>query len=253
MEGGRNQEATEAREYREKELPHFVDWNRQLPEERLGRWIVSVFNLGAVSFVLTLQRRKSMFVLMPGHCWRITYGWVKPTAQWIYPERREHSTPPIKARWNIPDEVAYMLHVQAPRTGFRMTWILTWWTCSLSGCRKCYDYGVSLGHTLVPQVVKNPPAMQETSVRFLGWEVPLEKGIATHSSILAWRIPWIEEPGGLQSIVLQRTGHNWAVSTFTFHFSMHTSYNFPAVKLDHNSRSPIKLAVSASLWSFFFS
>ena len=68
MEGGRNQEATEAREYREKELPHFVDWNRRLPEERLGRWIVSVFNLGAVSLVLTLQRRKSMFVLMPGHC-----------------------------------------------------------------------------------------------------------------------------------------------------------------------------------------
>ena len=60
----------------------------------------------------------------------------------------------------------------------------------------------------MPQVVKNPPAMQETSVRFLGWEVPLEKGIATHSSILAWRIPWIEEPGGLQSIMLQRTGHN---------------------------------------------
>ena len=60
----------------------------------------------------------------------------------------------------------------------------------------------------MPQLVKNPPAMQETSVRFLGWEVPLEKGIATHSSILAWRIPWIEEPGGLQSIVLQRTGHD---------------------------------------------
>ena len=48
--------------------------------------------------------------------------------------------------------------------------------------------------------VKNPPAMQETQVRFLDWEDPLEKEMATHSSILAWRIPWTEEPGGLQSM-----------------------------------------------------
>lgn len=68
MEGGQNQEATEGRESREKELPHFVGWNRWLPEERLGKWIVSVFNLGVGSLVLTLQRRKIMFVLMPGHC-----------------------------------------------------------------------------------------------------------------------------------------------------------------------------------------
>ena len=54
------------------------------------------------------------------------------------------------------------------------------------------------------QVVKNPPAMQETWVRSLSWEEPLEKGMATHSSILAWRIPWTEEPGGLQSTGSQR-------------------------------------------------
>ena len=48
--------------------------------------------------------------------------------------------------------------------------------------------------------VKNPPAMQETRVRFLGWENPLEKGMTTHSSILAWRIPWTEEPGSLRSM-----------------------------------------------------
>ena len=58
------------------------------------------------------------------------------------------------------------------------------------------------------QKVKNPPAMQETWVQSLGWEGPLEKGMATHSSILAWRIPWTEEPGGLQSVRLQRVGHN---------------------------------------------
>ena len=50
------------------------------------------------------------------------------------------------------------------------------------------------------QTIKNLPAMQETQVPSLGWEDPLEKGVATHSSILAWRSPWTEEPGGLQSI-----------------------------------------------------
>ena len=54
--------------------------------------------------------------------------------------------------------------------------------------------------SLVAQLVKNLPAMQVTPVRFLGWEDPLEKGLATHSSILTWRAPWTEEPGGLQSM-----------------------------------------------------
>ena len=62
--------------------------------------------------------------------------------------------------------------------------------------------------SLVAQMVKNLPAMQETLVRSLGWEDSLEKEIATHSSILAWRIPWTEEPGGLQSIGSQRVRHN---------------------------------------------
>ena len=54
-----------------------------------------------------------------------------------------------------------------------------------------------LGASLVAQLVKNLPAMRETWVRSLGWEDPLEEGMATDSSILAWRIPWTEEPGGL--------------------------------------------------------
>ena len=61
---------------------------------------------------------------------------------------------------------------------------------------------------LVVQLVKNPPAIQETWVRSLGWEVPLEKGMAAHSSILAWRIPWTEESGGLQSMGRQRVGQD---------------------------------------------
>ena len=58
-------------------------------------------------------------------------------------------------------------------------------------------------------MVKNPPAMQETQVQW-GQEDPLKKEMATHSSILAWRVPWAEEHGGLQSKGLQRVGHDWA-------------------------------------------
>ena len=57
--------------------------------------------------------------------------------------------------------------------------------------------------TLVAQLVKNLPAVRETWVRSLGWENPLEKGTATHSSILAWEIPWTDELGGLQSRILE--------------------------------------------------
>ena len=57
-------------------------------------------------------------------------------------------------------------------------------------------------------MVKNLPAVWETLVRSQGWEDPLEKGMATYSSILDWRIPWTEEPGGLQSTALQRVVHN---------------------------------------------
>ena len=62
--------------------------------------------------------------------------------------------------------------------------------------------------SLVTQIVKNLPAMQDTWVQYLGWEDPLEKEMASCSSILAWKIPWSEEPGGLQSMGSQRVGHN---------------------------------------------
>ena len=57
-------------------------------------------------------------------------------------------------------------------------------------------------------MVKNPPVMQGTWIPFLGWKDPMEKEMAIHSSIFAWKSPWTEEPGGLQSIGLQRVGHN---------------------------------------------
>ena len=61
---------------------------------------------------------------------------------------------------------------------------------------------------VMAQTVKHLPTMQETQVRFLGQEDPLEKEMATHPSTLAWKIPWIEEPGRLQSMGLQRVRHN---------------------------------------------
>ena len=66
--------------------------------------------------------------------------------------------------------------------------------------------------SLVAQMVKRLPTIRETWVRPLGWEDPLEKEMATHSSILAWKIPWMEEPDRLQSMGYQRVGHNWATS-----------------------------------------
>ena len=62
------------------------------------------------------------------------------------------------------------------------------------------------------QMVKRLPAMQETRVQSLDQEDPLEKEVATHSSILVWKIPWMEEPGRLQPMGLQRVGHDWAAS-----------------------------------------
>ena len=72
------------------------------------------------------------------------------------------------------------------------------------------------------QTVKKLPARQETWVRSLGQEDPLEKETATHSSILSWEIPWTEEPDGLQSMVLQRVAYDWAGNTS---FTM-TAYNY---------------------------
>ena len=69
----------------------------------------------------------------------------------------------------------------------------------------CFTRFEKRSASLVAQLVKNLPAMLETQVRSLGREDPLKKGMATHSSILAWRIPWTEEPGGLQSMGSQES------------------------------------------------
>ena len=72
-------------------------------------------------------------------------------------------------------------------------------------------------------MIKNPPAMQETWVRSLGWEDSLEKGMAVHSSILAWRIPWIEDPGRLQSLWSQSQTQLSNFHSLTFSIYLRTA------------------------------
>ena len=98
---------------------------------------------------------------------------------------------------------------------------LEWWPPAKSHSCTCQGQYLNLAvfflvywASLVAQLVKNLPAMLETWVWSLGWEGAMEKGTATHSSIMAWRIPWTEEPGELQSMGSQRVRHDWV--TFTF-------------------------------------
>ena len=84
-------------------------------------------------------------------------------------------------------------------------------------CHHYFVYSVLHYTFLVAQTIKSLSAMQETWVQSQGWDDPLEENMATPSSILAWRIPWTEEPGRLQSMGLQRVRHNWA--TNILHYS----------------------------------
>ena len=79
------------------------------------------------------------------------------------------------------------------------------------------------GASLLAQMVKNLPAMQEAWVLSLGWEDPMDENMGTHSNILAWRIPWREEPGGVQSTGWQRVGHDWATKPSIAHLTIELS------------------------------
>ena len=85
------------------------------------------------------------------------------------------------------------------RCGMTGVLVHCWWECRV-----------------VAQMVKRLSTVQETWVQSLSWEDPLEEGMATHSSVVAWKIPWTEEPGSLQSMGSQRVGHDWATSLLHF-------------------------------------
>ena len=108
-------------------------------------------------------------------------------------------------------------------------------------------------------LVKNPPA-NAGDIRdarwTLHWEDPLEEGMATHSSILAWRTPWTEEPGGLQSIGLQRVGHNWSdTAQHSIAIKMRRSRRQHTNRSDRNVRhnlggTPERPQVSCAKWGY---
>ena len=110
---------------------------------------------------------------------------------------------------------------------------------------------------MVAQMVKNLPAVQETWVQSVGREDPLEKGMATHSGILAWRIPGTGEPGGLQSTGHKRVGHDWVTFPFTFalqycvgfcHISTRISYRSMYVPPAPNFHPILPLPVVRDHW-----
>ena len=107
-----------------------------------------------------------------------------------------------------------------------------------------FTINTSLVASLVAQSVKHLLAMRETWVRSLGREDPLEKDMVTHSSTLAWKIPWTEEPGRLQSMGSQRVGHAWATS-----FSLFTFHTLYALLNSHNPSKEVLLIQFRDNWS----
>ena len=104
---------------------------------------------------------------------------------------------------------------------------------------------------LMAPTVKRLPTMRETRVRFLGWESPLEKEMAIHSSTLAWKIPWTEEPNRLQYMGLQRVGHDW-VTSLAYYEWMNESLNnvLPLALCFYHSFSIIRKPFPASSFSY---
>ena len=123
------------------------------------------------------------------------------------------------------------------------------------GEKKVYIYTQTLMYiytwdSLVAQMVKNLPAMQESQIWPLGQEDPLEKGKATPSRILAWRIPWREDPGGLQSKGSQWVRHDWTTNTHT-HIYMQFFYIYPFSVLGFSWGQTSNLDGSSTTYIFF--
>ena len=108
-------------------------------------------------------------------------------------------------------------------------------------------------NSLVVQTVKNLPALQETWVWSLDQENPLEKGMATHSSIFAWRIPWTEEPGEATACGVSRVGHNWGTDSLTFKINCLCKSSDLETAFNPSVISFIAVNLLSQLWlSFFF-
>ena len=118
----------------------------------------------------------------------------------------------------------------------------------------CSKVRLSTGAFLVAQMVKNLPSRQETQVQSLGWEDPLEEEMATHSRILAWRIPWTEEHGGLHSMELQNVRHDWATIAHSLGYLLQLFAQSPQLKLTVEgmfcgSFKPLFTEIPSALWN----
>jgi len=147
-------------------------------------------------------RRKNGGILqaLKKQCWTMVRSWTQ--RDWVYQLQLYH----LRIVWSwasLPKLVPQQNWTSKRNQEEGFVWI----------CSQILLYD-SKAHALllVAQRLKCLPVMWETQVWSLGREDPLEKEMATHSSILAWRIPWMEEPGGLQSMGSQRVGHDWATS-----------------------------------------
>ena len=129
----------------------------------------------------------------------------------------------ILIQWYYPTISSSVTHFSCPQSFLA--------SGSLTVRQLFISVGQSIGVSLVAQMVKHLPAMPETWVQSLGQEDPLEKEMATHSSTLAWKIPWREEPGRLQSMESQRVWHDWVTSllltswSFSFSISLSNEYS----------------------------
>ena len=133
----------------------------------------------------------------------------------------------------VPNEVGSLFNLAIPQlfrvhmTSFvtQKSLIIPWWKLCFHICwlrnyimKSYWEFSYMFRRFLCfpgGLVVKSSPAMWAMQFQSLGWEDPLEKGMATHSSILAWRMPWTEEPHRLQSIASHRVGHNWSRWAYT--------------------------------------
>ena len=142
-----------------------------------------------------------LFLAVLGHCFG---AWALCCCSWAFSSCRDFS---CCRAWTLGHSASgVMVH------GLRCPEV-----CGISVPRPgIWTHVLCIKTSLVAQTVKHLPAMRETWVQSLGQEDLLEKEMATHSSILAWRIPWTEEPGRLQSMGSQRVGHDWVTS---LHFS----------------------------------
>ena len=138
--------------------------------------------------------------------------WVPCPALWWSPRRFWRSDPSSRSK-SFPSPcqsrfITFSLHKPTQSV-----------VCMITA--KFYSYSKEIIWTsLVAQLIKNPPTNAGDSGQALSQEGLLEKGMATHSSVLAWRIPWREEPGGLQSMGSQTVKQNWVTNTFTFTSSL---------------------------------